>query len=323
MEVAIMDTLTSNIHTLLVPFYRPTTRRYKILIEGGAFPSDRYVASSAAHSRDLPANAVVELFPREGEHALRTEDIVAKIKELGDTLAVVLFAGVQYQTGQYFDVEAITRVTHEVGAYAGFDLAHAVGNVRLDLHEKNVDFACWCSYKYLNSGPGGIAGLYIHERHGKNTSLPRTAGWWGHQLSTRFKMTDPFMPIEGAYGFRHSNPCVLATVALQASLELFDRAGIDALVRKQRLLTAFLEGLLKATFPNNLTILTPTNVKERGCQLSLVFSGSKSARELEHLLALKGVIVDVRGHIVRVAPTPLYNTFADAVMLVEALKAVL
>jgi len=210
-----------------------------------------------------------------------------------------------------------------VGAYAGFDLAHAAGNVKVDLHANDVDFACWCSYKYLNSGPGGIGGLYVHERHGKNTKLPRTAGWWGHQLSTRFKMTDPFTPIEGAYGFRHSNPCVLATVALQASLELFDRAGLDALLKKQRLLTGFCELLLGHHLGEKAVIITPKHVSERGCQLSVVCQGKKSASELEHALALKGIVVDVRGHIIRIAPTPLYNTYTDVLKCVEALKVVL
>eukprot|EP01125_Pyxidicula_operculata_P022722 TRINITY_DN9529_c0_g1_i1.p1 TRINITY_DN9529_c0_g1~~TRINITY_DN9529_c0_g1_i1.p1 ORF type:complete len:446 (+),score=80.92 TRINITY_DN9529_c0_g1_i1:60-1340(+) len=325
-EVAVMGSLSTNIHLMMVPFYTPTTERHKIIIEHGAFPSDWYIAGSQVDFHGFSEDkSLIQLKPREGEHCLRDEDIVASIKEHGSELALVMLPGIQYYTGQLMDMAGITKVAHEVGAKAGFDLAHAVGNVELQLHEWNVDFACWCSYKYLNSGPGGIGGIFVHSKYADGKNLKRFAGWWGHDLKTRFKMEDPFSPMPGAFGYRHSNPSVLTTVSLLSSLNIFDSVGMKALCQKSKKLTGYLEYMLVHLLKDQIQIITPQDKNKRGCQLSLKFIGENeiSAKEIEERLFDRGVVCDVRGKIIRAAPTPLYNTYSDVYHFVHILKDVL
>lgn len=320
-EVALMTTLTTNLHLLLVPFYKPTPERYKILIEAGAFPSDTYCAESQAkvHGYD-PKEAVVRLAPRAGERTLRLEDIVKTIEET--KFAVILLPGVQYETGQLLPMKEIVEVGHKHGAYVGFDLAHGAGNVELKLHEWNVDFAAWCSYKYLNSGPGGIGGLFYHAKHHADPSMHKFSGWWGHNLATRFGMKNEFDAIGGAFSFRLSNPAVLPVVCLLSTLQIMHRVTVPAMIAKQRLLTGYLEALLRSELGDNLvTIITPSNPSQRGCQLSLDFH--RNARDFEHQLFLKGIVTDARDTIIRAAPVPLYNSFADVRKFVDTLKEVL
>ena len=314
-EVIVMNSLTVNLHLLMVSFYRPTKQRYKIICEAKAFPSDQYAfeTQAAFHGFD-PADAVVEVSPREGEHTLRTEDILSVITEQGDSVALVLFSGVNYYTGQLFDMERITKAAHAVGAYAGFDLAHAAGNVALQLHDWNVDFACWCSYKYLNSGPGGVAGAYIHEKQAANNDLPRFAGWWGHNKESRFKMEKGFNPIPTAEGWQLSNAPILSMAVHKASLDIFDEAGIDKLHQKRESLAGYLHFILHAINdwqPENiLEIITPANEKERGCQVSILML--KYGKKIFDELTKQGVFADWRDpNVIRVAPVPLYNSFED------------
>lgn len=328
-EVVSMNNLTSNLHFMMVSFYRPTRQKFKILIEGGAFPSDQYAVESQIkfHGYDYD-DALVELHPREGEGALRTEDIVETIKAEGDHLALVLLPGVQYFTGQWFDMNAITKAGHEVGAYVGYDLAHAIGNVPLQLHEDNVDFAVWCSYKYLNSGPGGVSGAFVHERHGTDKDIPRFAGWWGHNEGERFRMQKGFKPMPGADGWQLSNVNVLGSAAHLASLEIFEKVGIKALREKSLLLTGFAEFLLNSIADNKLKILTPSNENERGCQLSILIL--ENGRDVFDQLTEHGVIADWRepnvagqGGVIRIAPIPLYNSFIDVYKFYQLLKEAL
>src|SRR5690606_38918928 len=270
-EVVAMNSLTGNLHLLMVSFYQPTKTKYKILTESEAFPSDRYMMESQArfHGFD-PEEAIVEICPREGEHTLRTEDILSKIREYEDELALVLMSGVQYYTGQFFDLEAITATSRKSGIHVGFDLAHAAGNVPLKLHDWGVDFAVWCSYKYLNSGPGNIAGIFVHERHGKQSNIKRFAGWWGHDESTRFAMDGEFKAMPGADGWLLSNDNVLGLAAHQASLQLFEQAGMANIRRKSELLTGYLEFLIRLMIQKQpIEIITPPKPEERGCQLSI------------------------------------------------------
>ncbi len=315
-EVVVMNQLTVNLHLLMVSFYRPTKKRFKIICETKAFPSDQYAFETQAryHGFD-PAEAVVEAVPREGEHTLRTEDIISLIKQHGESVAVVLFGGVNYYTGQLFDMKTITDAAHAVGAYAGFDLAHAAGNVELQLHDWNVDFACWCSYKYLNSGPGGVAGAYIHEKHIANKDLPRFAGWWGYTKETRFRMEKGFEAIPTAEGWQLSNAPVLSMAAHKASLDIFEEAGMDRLHQKRRSLSAYLHFILKEINSRQkekvVEIITPSNEGERGCQVSMLML--KRGREIFNELTKQGVIADWREpNVIRVAPVPLYNSFEDA-----------
>lgn len=314
LEVVVMNNLTVNLHLLLVSFYRPTGSRYKILMEGGAFPSDQYAIESQARLHGLdPAEAIVELVPRPGEHTLRTADIEAKIAELGDSLATVLIGGVNYYTGQAFDMAAIARAGHAVGAYVGFDLAHAAGNLELHLHDWDVDFACWCTYKYLNSGPGGTSGVFVHERFAHRPDLVRLAGWWGHDASVRFQMKKGFRPMAGAAGWQLSNAQIFPMAIHRASLELVDRAGgMAALRRKSEQLTARLESLIHGLgLPaDKLEIITPADPAQRGCQLSVLVH--ERGRELFDFLAAQGIIADWREpNVIRLAPVPLYNSFED------------
>ncbi|MGI4834926.1 MAG: kynureninase [Janthinobacterium lividum] len=322
-EVVVMNTLTVNLHLLLITFYRPTATRYKVLMEAGAFPSDQYALESQARLHNLqPEDVIVEISPRAGEHTLRTEDIETKIAELGDSLATVLFGGINYYTGQVFDMQTITRAGHAVGATVGFDLAHAAGNVPLQLHDWDVDFACWCNYKYLNAGPGGSAGIFVHERFANRPDLVRLAGWWGHDQAHRFQMKKGFQPMSGAAGWQLSNGQILTLAVYRASVALFDQAGgMRALRAKSEQLTGYLEFLIKQlNMPTSkLEIITPADPAQRGCQLSLLVH--ERGRALFDYLAAQGVVADWREpNVIRLAPVPLYNSFEDVYRAGTALQ---
>ncbi|SMB93555.1 Kynureninase [Hymenobacter roseosalivarius DSM 11622] len=324
LEVIVMNNLTTNLHLLLISFYRPTATRYKVLMEGGAFPSDQYAVESQVKLHGYaPDDAIVELVPRPGEHTLRTEDIEAKIQEIGEELALVLLGGINYYTGQAFDMQAITKSGHAVGATVGFDLAHAAGNLVLHLHDWDVDFACWCSYKYLNSGPGGVSGAFVHERFANRPDLPRLAGWWGHDASERFQMKKGFKPMTGAAGWQLANGQIIALAMHRAALALVDEAGgIAALRRKSEQLTAYLEFILRGLNlpPSILEIITPSEPQARGCQLSLLVH--KDGRGLFDYLSEAGVIGDWREpNVIRLAPVPLYNTFGEVQRVGELMAA--
>ena len=331
-EVVAMGELSANLHLLLASFYRPEGQRRVILMEGGAFPSDRYIVESHVRWHGLdPAEVIVELRPEDGRHTLTTEQITETIGELGGELAVVMMSGVQYFTGQYFDLETITRAAHAVGAKAGFDLAHAVGNVPMLLHEWGVDFAAWCSYKYLNGGPGAPAGLFVHDDHGQDPATFRLAGWWGHDRATRFAMDGPFKPMPGAEGWQLSNPSVLGMAAMRASLELFDDVGIQPLRDRSRRLTGYLEFMLNRADPDYevLEVITPADPKWRGCQLSVALHG-EYGRPIYEALKAASVICDWREPttddgpgVIRMAPTPLYNTYLDILRAGETVRVVL
>ena len=315
-EVVAMNTLTVNLHLMMVSFYRPTQKRHKIIIEGDAFPSDIYaVESQIKHHGFLPENSLIKLRPRDGESTIRSEDIAAIIAEEGDEIALIMLGGVNYYTGQVFDFKIITKLAHNNGITVGFDLAHAAGNIKLELHNWGVDFAVWCSYKYLNSGPGSVAGAFVHEKH-HNTNLPRFAGWWGHNKEDRFKMPDKFNPIASAEGWQLSNPPILSLAAIRASLSIFDEVGMDKLVSKSIKLTDYLVFLLNSINSDRIEIITP---KERGCQLSIrVNNGDK---KLFDSITVKGVIADWREpDVIRVAPIPLYNSFQDVFNFYSLLK---
>ena len=317
-----MNGLTTNLHLMMIPFYRPTPTRYRILIEKKSFPSDLYAVESQIEMRGFdPKTALLELGPRENEFTLRTEDIVRTIEEQGDSIALVMFSGVQYYTGQYFEMQKITKAARQKGCRVGWDLAHAVGNVPVQLHAWDVDFAVWCSYKYLNSGPGGIAGAFLHKRH-HGEKLQRLGGWWSQNWATRFDMNQPFDPIPDAYGFRLSNPPILQIAALRASLDIFDAATMPALREKSELLTGYLQLLLQRSFDiGTLEIITPSDHKQRGCQLS-VFWKIDLTKAVE-LLEQHGVICDVRKpNVTRLAPAPMYNSFMDVWRLVQILEIV-
>jgi kynureninase len=310
-EVVAMNSLSVNVHLLMVSFYRPTQSRYKIVVEAGAFPSDQYAVASQAkfHGFD-PKDAILELKPRAGERTLRNEDVLQTIEKNSAEIAVVLLGNVNYLTGQAFDIPAITEAAHRAGAMMGVDLAHGAGNLFLKLHDWNVDFACWCSYKYLNSGPGAIAGAFVHERHGRDRGLPKFAGWWGHNKETRFQMGPTFDPIVGAESWQLSNPPIFQLAALRASLELFERATMPKLRAKSDTLTAYLEFLIDQMPKGKFEIITPRDPKSRGAQLSLRVI--QNARGLLTELNAGGVIADFREpDVIRVAPAPLYNSFTD------------
>jgi kynureninase len=317
-ETVVMNSLTVNLHLLLVSFYRPTPERHKIVIEKGAFPSDRYAVESQIKFHGFGAHeSLIEVAPREGESTLRTEDIVEVIGREGP--AVVMFGGVNYYTGQAFDMREITAAGHRAGAFVGFDLAHAAGNIVLQMHDWGVDFAAWCSYKYLNAGPGGVAGAFVHERHADRPDLPRFAGWWGHDKATRFQMGPEFHVLRGAEGWQISNPPILQMAALQASLEIFAEAGMPALSAKSRKLTGYLELLLSDIGDDRISLVTPTDPADRGCQLSIRVAGGD--RMLHEKLTANGVYADWREpDVIRVAPVPLYNSFNDAFRFAEVLR---
>ncbi|RYZ19675.1 MAG: kynureninase, partial [Chitinophagaceae bacterium] len=312
-EVVVMNLLTVNLHLLLASFYRPTEERFKIICEAKAFPSDQYALDSQVKLHGLnPDDTIIRVSPREGEFNLRQEDIVSTIQQHGSSVALVLFGGINYYSGQVFDIQGITAAAHEVGAYAGFDLAHAAGNIRLQLHDWNVDFACWCTYKYLNSSPGGIAGIYVHEKHATNTAFPRLAGWWGTNKETRFQMKPEFEPIATAEGWQVSNQPILLLAAHKASVDIFEEAGMDALVEKSRKLTGFLFQILDDINANQeqqvIQVITPTDA--HGCQVSMHML--ERGREIFDALMSEGVIGDWREpNVIRIAPVPLYNTFED------------
>lgn len=315
-EVVVMNQLTVNLHLLMVSFYRPTKTKYKIICETKAFPSDQYALESQVKFHGFNyEDAVIEIQPRQGEHNIRTEDILQAIDENKNELALVLMGGVNYYTGQVFDMQAITAAAHNVGVYCGFDLAHAVGNIELQLHSWNVDFACWCSYKYLNSGPGGVSGIYIHEKHATNTDLQRFAGWWGYEKETRFKMNKGFKPIATAEGWQLSNAPILSMAAHKASLDIFEEAGMERLHQKRKLLNEFLWFVVDDinNQKNVFEIITPRNDNEKGCQISLLTSNN--GKQIFDQLTKQGVIADWREpNVIRIAPVPLYNSFQDVWM---------
>ncbi|HTF18628.1 MAG TPA: kynureninase [Chryseolinea sp.] len=321
-EVVAMNQLTVNLHLMLATFFQPKASRYKIIAEAGAFSSDQYALESQLRWHGLdPKEALIELAPRTGEFTLRTADILDVIHANRDTLALVLLGGVQYYTGQFFDIKSITRAAHNAGAIAGFDLAHAIGNVPLTLHRDEVDFAVWCSYKYLNSGPGALAGAFVHEKHGRNAELPRLAGWWGHDEQERFQMKKGFIPMPGADGWQVSNVPIFQAASHLAALELFDQAGMHSLRRKSKQLTGFLEFLLQQIDPGGrcYNIITPADVESRGCQLSIYMN--RHGKKISDALLREGIITDWREpSVIRAAPVPFYNTFEDVYVFATVLR---
>lgn len=322
-EVSVMNTLTVNLHMMMVSFYNPTATRFKIICEEKAFPSDQYMFQTQVKFHGLdPKDVIVEVKRREGEHNLRNEDIIAKINEVGDELALVLIGGINYYTGQVLDMENITKAGHAVGANVGWDLAHAAGNIELKLHEWNVDFACWCSYKYMNAGPGSVAGYFVHEKHHTNKDINRFGGWYGHNKERRFLMEPEYTPNEGALGWQSSCTGVLAMAPYLASVEMFDEIGMEALMKKRDLITAYLEFIVEETAKEtgtNLEIITPKNQAERGSQLSVVLHGE--GKELFHYLMKQGVVTDWREPaVIRLAPVPLYTTFEEMYEFGQILK---
>jgi kynureninase len=321
-EVVTMNTLTVNLHLMLASFYRPAPGRTRILMEARAFPSDTYAVTSHLHLRGVdPAEGILEAVPRTGEATLRTEDLEALIEEGGREIALVLLGGVNYYTGQWFDLARVAAAARRQGCVVGLDLAHAIGNVPLALHEWDVDCAVWCSYKYLNGGPGAMGGAFVHERHGSDPAVPRLAGWWGNDPASRFDMRRAFAPEAGAAGWQISTPPVLSMAPLRASLSLFDRAGIGALRRKSEALTGYLEALLADLIPASLEVLTPADPGARGCQLSLHLPGR--GRRLHEALRAEGIVTDYREpDVVRLAPVPLYNTFHEVWRTAETIRKV-
>ncbi|MDB5283021.1 MAG: kynureninase [Bacteroidota bacterium] len=317
-EVVVMNQLSVNLNLMLISFYRPQGKRNKILVEANEFPSDYYAIEQQIKLHGLnPAECIIEVMPPAGEVNLRTEDILAKIEEYKNELALVMFSAVNYYTGQFFEAKKIAAACNEHGIVIGLDLAHAIGNVEIKLHEWGVDFATWCSYKYLNSGPGGVSGVFVHRKHATSFSLPRLAGWWGNDEKTRFKMLKHFVPQPGAAGWQISNAPILSMAAHKASLEIFDKVGMKALRKKSELLTGYLEFLLPVN--SQFKVITPLNSSHRGCQLSIqTLAGGK---RLFEKLTKAGVIADWREpDVIRVAPVPLYNRFEEVYRFAELLK---
>jgi kynureninase len=320
-----MNSLTVNIHLMFATFYRPSGARTKVIMEDVVFPSDGYAIASQVRWHGLdPDEHVIRMRPRAGEDILRTEDVVAAIRDLGDEVAVVFFSAVNYLTGEWMDMPAITAAGHDVGAIVGWDLAHAAGNVPVSLHDWDVDFAAWCSYKYLNSGPGSLAGAFIHERHARDTTLPRLAGWWGTRTETRFRMERDFDPPPTADAWQVSNPPIFAMAPVQVSLEMFDEVGIAVLrersLRLTRYLRALLDELATSLPPGSLQVVTPEDSDRHGCQLSVRFT--RDIHEIAAILRdLDGVIADTRNpDIIRFAPVPLYSTYLDCWRVADALR---
>jgi kynureninase len=316
-EIVVMNSLTVNLHLMMVSFYRPTKPRHKILVERGAFPSDQYALESQIRFHGYePELSLVELAPRCGEATIRDEDVETLVNNQGESIALILLGGVNYATGQMFDMEGISRAGHRKGCIVGFDLAHAAGNIPLRLHDWGPDFAVWCSYKYLNGGPGCVGGCFVHERHARSWSLPRFAGWWGHDEASRFRMDSEFRPMAGAEGWQLSNPPILALAPLRASMEIFVEAGMDRLRTKSISLTGYMEFLLHQRISQNFLIITPPEPQRRGAQLSIrILAG---ARDFSDKLAAEGVIGDFREpDIFRVAPVPLYNSYQDVYRFVQ------
>jgi kynureninase len=324
-EVVAMNQLTVNLHLMMATFYQPTKKRFKIITEAGAFSSDQYAFESQLKFHGIdPSEGLIELKPRAGEFTLRIEDILKAIYDHRDELALVIFGAVQYYSGQFFNLKEITKAGHDAGAYVGFDLAHAMGNVPMSLHTDQVDFAVWCGYKYLNSGPGGIAGAFVHEKHATNFALPRLAGWWGHDEKERFQMKKGFNPMPGVDGWQLSNFPVLSGAAQLASLELFEKTGIKNLRKKSIQLTDFLEHLLISIDSHSgyFSIITPNDSKDRGCQLSILMK--KNGKKVFNQLTKSGVIADWREpNVIRIAPVPIYNTHEEVFTFYEIFKRAL
>lgn len=323
-EVVAMNGLSVNLHLMMVSFYQPKGKRTKIICEAKAFPSDQYMLESQVKFHGLnPEETIIEVSPREGEHCIREEDILSCIEEVGDELALVFWGGVNYYTGQVFDMPKITEVAKEVGAFVGFDLAHGVGNVSLNLHDWGVDFACWCSYKYLNSGPGSVSGIFVHNKHENNKDLPRFAGWWGHDEERRFLMEKGFVPMKGAQGWQLSNAAVFSMAPCKASMDIFDEVGLPKLIEKSRKLTNFMEFVfndISERYDNcNFEIITPKEERYRGCQLSVLMHGQ--GKEMFDYITKEGVIADWREpNVIRLAPVPLYNSFEDIFKLGQIIE---
>ncbi len=319
-EVVTMNTLTVNLHLLMVSFYRPTPARHKILIEANAFPSDQYAVKSQIrfHGFD-PETALLEIAPLPGETTITTEQIKELLDFQGDDIALILLGGVNYYSGQVFDMEKIARAGHAKGCVVGFDLAHAVGNINLNLHQWQVDFAVWCNYKYMNGGPGCIAGAFVHEKHADDSSLPKFSGWWGHDKETRFLMGPEFKSTPGAEGWQLSNPPILPMAALRASVDIFDEIGMDALCAKSNRLTSYAEFLIHQIENQTIAIITPSDSQQRGCQLSIRIT--QNGKKVHQLLQKSGVVCDWREpDVLRIAPVPLYNNFTDVYHFVEILS---
>ncbi len=319
-EIVVMNTLTTNLHLMMVSFYRPTREKYKIVIEASAFPSDKYAVESQIRFHGFqPETALIQLRPRQGEETLRMEDIEYTLSQNEESIALVMLGGVNYYTGQKFNIEEITKIGHRIGAKVGFDLAHATGNIILQLHDWNVDFAVWCHYKYMNSGPGSIAGAFIHKKHHVQNQIPRFEGWWGHEKKTRFKMPSRFIPENSAEAWQTSNAPVFSMAPLLASLELFEKAGMNALQAKSEKLTNYLEFLLKQIPTDRIQIITPADPNQRGCQLSIQVKNAD--KSIYNKISEQGVIADWREpDVIRVAPVPLYNKFEDIWHFVQILK---
>ena len=321
-EVVVMNTLTTNLHLLMVSFYRPTKEKFKIVIESDAFPSDRYAVESQLKFHGFSEDDVIEWKPREHEQLLRIEDLKTIVAENGDEIALLLIGGVNYYTGQFLDLKKIAEIGHSKNCIVGIDLAHGAGNIKPNLHDSGVDFAAWCTYKYLNAGPGSLAGIFVHEKHAKNKELPRFAGWWNHNKATRFNMRQPFDVMEGAEGWQLSNPPILSMAAIKASLDLFDTIGMDLLRDKSEKLTGYFEFLITEINSKNIKIITPSNPKERGCQLSIQVKNAD--KSLHEKLTKNNIITDWRDpNVIRCAPVPLYNSFQDVYQMVSVLKDLL
>lgn len=322
-EVVTMNTLTTNLHLLMISFYQPTKTKYKIVIESDAFPSDRYAVQTQLEFHGFDAKeGLIEWKPRKGEELLNMDDLESILEEQGDEIALLLIGGVNYYTGQYLDIKKIAQLGHAKNCMVGIDLAHGVGNIKLKLHDSGVDFAAWCTYKYLNSGPGSLGGLFVHEKHAHNKKLKRFAGWWSHNKATRFNMRQPLDVIPGAEGWQLSNPPILSMAAIKASLDMFNEVGMDALREKSEKLTGYFEFLLNEMNTDKIKIITPSNPKERGCQLSIQLKDAD--KSLHKKLMDAHISTDWREpDVIRCAPVPLYNTYEDVYRMVEKLKELL
>ena len=322
-EVVVMNTLTTNLHLLMVSFYQPTKTKYKIVIESDAFPSDRYAVQSqlAFHGFD-PDEALIEWKPRAGDVLLQLEDLEAILDAQGDEIALLLIGGVNYYTGQYLDIKKIADLGHAKDCIVGIDLAHGAGNIQPNLHDSSVDFAAWCTYKYLNSGPGSLSGLFVHEKHAHRKDLPRFAGWWNHNKETRFNMRQPFDVMSGAEGWQLSNPPILSMAAIRASLDMFEKVGMDVLLEKSKKLTGFFEYLVNQIASDSIKIITPSNPNQRGCQLSVQVANAD--KNLHKKLTENNIITDWREpDVIRCAPVPMYTSFEDVYRMVNVLESLL
>lgn len=322
-EVVVMNTLTTNLHLLMVSFYQPTKTKYKIVIESDAFPSDRYAVQTQLEFHGFDANeGLIEWKPRKGEELLNIEDLESILEQQGDEIALLLIGGVNYYTGQYLDLKRIAEIGHSKNCMVGIDLAHGAGNIQPELHKSGVDFAAWCTYKYLNSGPGSLAGLFVHEKHAHNKDLKRFAGWWSHNKDTRFNMRQPLDVTPGAEGWQLSNPPILSMAAIKASLDMFNEVGMEALHEKSEQLTGYFVFLINELNNDKIKIITPTDPKQRGCQLSIQVKNAD--KSLHRKLTEANIITDWREpDVIRCAPVPLYNSFEDVYRMVEKLKEIL